>query len=137
MSGTTANHKKLLARPRLVKQRAVVTNNLLMRLAHVVCLCRMDQVWQSPVRIRGLMAFGLVVWMLWGDSAAQAQNVAIEPRPSVRITRTDEAITIDGRLDEPAWETAEVIRDFRQQEPPAGTSGRCASNRENRVPPAV
>ncbi|QUV77710.1 carbohydrate binding family 9 domain-containing protein [Chloracidobacterium thermophilum] len=97
-----------------------MTNNLLMRLAHVVCLCRMDQVWQSPVRIRGLMAFGLVVWMLWGDSAAQAQNVAIEPRPSVRITRTDEAITIDGRLDEPAWETAEVIRDFRQQEPVEG-----------------
>lgn len=55
-----------------------------------------------------------------GDSAARAQNVAIESRPSIRITRTDEAITIDGRLDEPAWETAEVIRDFRQQEPVEG-----------------
>ncbi|QUV91770.1 carbohydrate binding family 9 domain-containing protein [Chloracidobacterium aggregatum] len=103
-----------------MKQRAVVTNTLLMRIAHVVSLCRPGWVWQKPARIRGLMAFGLVVWMAWGDSAARAQNVAIESRPSIRITRTDEAITIDGRLDEPAWETAEVIRDFRQQEPVEG-----------------
>jgi len=67
------------------------------------------------------MAFGLAAWMVWGHFAAWAQNVAIEPRPSVRITRTDEAIKIDGRLDEPAWETAEVIRDFRQQEPFEGS----------------
>ena len=33
---------------------------------------------------------------------------------------TSEKITIDGRLDEPAWQTAEMTRDFKQQDPREG-----------------
>lgn len=37
-----------------------------------------------------------------------------------RAERVEGSITLDGRLDEPAWERAPVIRDFRQIEPVQG-----------------
>lgn len=58
---------------------------------------------------------------MWSGAAAFGQNVSTAMRPSVRITRAEEPITVDGRLDEPAWDKAEVIRDFRQQEPFEGS----------------
>ncbi|MFQ3580894.1 MAG: DUF5916 domain-containing protein [Chloracidobacterium sp.] len=69
-------------------------------------------VWRCLVALIGIVASGQL---------GKGQNVALESRPSVRITRTDEPMTVDGRLDEPAWQTAEVIRDFRQQEPFEGS----------------
>ncbi|MBI3933534.1 MAG: carbohydrate binding family 9 domain-containing protein [Acidobacteria bacterium] len=38
------------------------------------------------------------------------------------VVRTDAKLTIDGRLDEPAWQTAPVITDFTQKQPDEGQS---------------
>ncbi|MGQ9897853.1 MAG: DUF5916 domain-containing protein [Acidobacteriota bacterium] len=101
-----------------------MNNILLMCITRIVRLCRLglDSLWRKAVRTSGfavgLMHLGVAVWVGGiGHPTTWAQNVAVESRPSVQITQTDEVIVIDGRLDEPAWETTEVIRDFRQQEP--------------------
>lgn len=39
---------------------------------------------------------------------------------TMRAVKTDQSMTIDGRLDEPAWIKAHVISDFVQQEPKPG-----------------
>ena len=40
--------------------------------------------------------------------------------PELRAVPISEVITLDGRLDEPAWQTAPVADDFRQREPDQG-----------------
>jgi hypothetical protein len=56
--------------------------------------------------------------------AAQAQNSGTSNstagRGSIRITRAASEIKIDGVLDEPAWDSADSITEFRQQEPNEG-----------------
>src|SRR5262245_39277929 len=47
-----------------------------------------------------------------------AQNA--HPIPSLRAQRVDVPPTIDGRLNDPAWRTAEVAGDFHQFEPHEG-----------------
>lgn len=42
------------------------------------------------------------------------------PRPSVRAVSFEGEITVDGRLDEAVWQSAEVIDDFVQQKPDQG-----------------
>lgn len=42
------------------------------------------------------------------------------PRPSVRAVRAASPITIDGRIDEPAWEAADPMTRFIQSEPNIG-----------------
>ncbi|MBK7367004.1 MAG: carbohydrate binding family 9 domain-containing protein [Candidatus Eisenbacteria bacterium] len=42
----------------------------------------------------------------------------------VRATRTAQPILLDGRLDEPVWNTAEAFSDFKQKEPDQGASTR-------------
>ena len=42
------------------------------------------------------------------------------PRPSMRAVRTASPIVIDGRLDEPAWDLADVATDFVQSQPQPG-----------------
>ena len=42
------------------------------------------------------------------------------PRPELRAGRLTEALSIDGVLDEPAWQTAEFVDDFTQVEPVEG-----------------
>ncbi len=44
-----------------------------------------------------------------------------EGKPKVTLSRTSDPINLDGVLDEPAWQNAEIIRNFRQQEPYEGT----------------
>jgi hypothetical protein len=43
-----------------------------------------------------------------------------DPRPEVVAVRTNETLRIDGRLDEPAWQTAQPINALTQVEPRAG-----------------
>lgn len=42
------------------------------------------------------------------------------PRPTMRPTRTDARIEVDGRIDEAAWSAAEPLTDFVQQLPSTG-----------------
>ena len=44
-----------------------------------------------------------------------------EERPSAEAVRTADRITVDGRLDEPAWMTAPPVTDFWQVDPDEGT----------------
>ncbi len=64
-----------------------------------------------------LLTVSLVILFIWSEAVVAGQNIATTMRPSVRLTSTEEPITVDGRLDEPAWAKAEVIDEFRQQEP--------------------
>jgi hypothetical protein len=54
--------------------------------------------------------------------AAAAQPIQVEtaPRPVARATRTSEPIVIDGRLDEPAWLSADSLGGFIQSQPDVG-----------------
>jgi len=51
---------------------------------------------------------------------AQIDFAAIRATKKLEAVRTDDPIVLDGRLDEPAWATAPVGRDFYQQEPVEG-----------------
>ena len=51
---------------------------------------------------------------------AMMQQAPPTPRPAVAIPRVEAAATIDGRLDEPVWQQAAVLKDFRQYEPVDG-----------------
>jgi hypothetical protein len=51
-------------------------------------------------------------------AATLAQNASA--RPSVRAAQTSEAPSIDGVLDEIAWQAAEIVDSFTQQEPHEG-----------------
>jgi len=53
-------------------------------------------------------------------SAQQAQAPAGPSRPIVPAQRAMEAIQVDGRLDEAAWTTAEVVSGFTQVDPEEG-----------------
>lgn len=48
-----------------------------------------------------------------------------EPR-TLAATPTDEAVSVDGRLDEAAWQMADVATGFRQFEPDAGRAASSA-----------
>ncbi len=52
-------------------------------------------------------------------AAPQAPRADTLPRPTLRVLRTAEPITIDGRLDEAAWLLAEPATDWVQQVPNA------------------
>jgi hypothetical protein len=54
--------------------------------------------------------------------AVTAYPVSVEaaPRPTSRATRTAMPITLDGRLDEAAWQTADSITHFVQSQPAPG-----------------
>jgi len=46
---------------------------------------------------------------------------AVAQRTTIRATAIPTAVTLDGRLDEPFWATADSIDDFRQREPIEGS----------------
>ena len=64
-----------------------------------------------------VLLLSAATWCLPARAAAQSAE-----RPSVRGTRTTDAPRLDGNLNEPAWETAELVDDFTQQEPNLGES---------------
>jgi hypothetical protein len=83
-------------------------------------------------KIAGLLA--LLVWSAlpttsFGQEAAALPPAAARrypidpetaPRPSMRPTRTNARIEIDGRIDEAAWAQADALTDFVQQLPNTG-----------------
>jgi hypothetical protein len=83
-----------------------------------------------PVPTLGLMlGLALSPGIQGPPSALQAQmfldrpEAGGQPQPSARAVRALQAsgsIVLDGRLDEPSWSEAPVIRDFRQIEPVQG-----------------
>lgn len=58
-------------------------------------------------------------------AAQSAATGTASDRPTATAIRLDpdEQITIDGRLDEPSWERAEPVTDFKQSEPRNGEPG--------------
>ena len=54
------------------------------------------------------------------DTAQVVEDLDAAPRPTATIRRSPGPIQIDGTLDEPAWEAAEVISEFIQQRPRDG-----------------
>jgi len=56
---------------------------------------------------------------------------AFSSTPELRAVSISEPIILDGRLDEPAWQTAQVANDFRQREPDEGE--RASQSTEVRV----
>ena len=56
---------------------------------------------------------------------AKAQTVSqdIDQRRSVEALRIESEIVIDGEMDEPDWQRAQVATDFIQQEPVMGEPG--------------
>jgi len=69
--------------------------------------------WRFPTCV-GLLS------MLLAASAAEAQT-APETTKLARATFTSTAPVIDGRVDDRVWETAEVVSDFVQKDPVAGS----------------
>ena len=65
-----------------------------------------------PCACADLIAYGMVAL----SAAQQPDHLAVES-PVARARRTTESIRIDGRLDEPAWQTADSIGPLRQREP--------------------
>ncbi len=49
-----------------------------------------------------------------------ARTGIAQTRVSIQATRTSDAIHVDGRLDEPAWASAPILRHFRQLDPDEG-----------------
>jgi hypothetical protein len=47
-------------------------------------------------------------------------DVETAPRPEAWASLVEQPITIDGRLDEPAWQAATPISDFVQSQPRVG-----------------
>jgi hypothetical protein len=62
--------------------------------------------------------------LILAAAPARAQQVATTgARPELRAAAVNAgAIKLDGRLDEPAWRTAQAVGDFRQREPLEGTA---------------
>jgi len=67
-------------------------------------------------RVRAWVFFAACLFALPAVSAAQSSR----ERPSIRAVATSEPPSIDGVLDEAAWQTADVVDTFVQQEPREG-----------------
>jgi len=66
-----------------------------------------------------LCVLSCLLWIVAAaSSSASAQvELATSPERSATATRAGQAPKIDGTLDDPIWQTAPVISDFRQREP--------------------
>ncbi|HWP37904.1 MAG TPA: DUF5916 domain-containing protein [Gemmatimonadales bacterium] len=72
---------------------------------------------------RAIVVTSVLTWPLaaqQGDPGPQLIDPERAPRPEMRITRAEGRITVDGRLDEAAWDRATPITDFIQAQPNTG-----------------
>jgi hypothetical protein len=60
--------------------------------------------------------------LLQGGSAATKAQVETRETETAIAVRVDHAPKLDGTLDDPLWQSAKPIREFRQQEPYEGQS---------------
>jgi hypothetical protein len=71
-----------------------------------------------------LRKFGLVVLtVILQIAAASAQQKLESTNRTIQATRTTENISINGVMDEPAWQTATPVSDFIQTDPDEGKPG--------------
>src|SRR5262245_50819914 len=75
------------------------------------CASREVLVWTS-------VALGLGLKALPADG--QAAPPASGGRARIEAVRSEQALRVDGQLDEPIWQRAQFIRDFVQREPREG-----------------
>src|SRR5687768_8042827 len=68
--------------------------------------------------------FSLTITILWILLTVNAQEIENFPPPPVApviyATETKANISVDGKLNEPAWQQAAVIKDFFRMEPRQG-----------------
>lgn len=76
-----------------------------------------------PLLCRSLLLACAICVLCVHDAAAQ-QPPTPEQAPRLRATRAESAIVLDGRLDEPVWQRAEVLRSFTQVEPNTGEAAK-------------
>lgn len=73
-----------------------------------------------PLRsLMGQLEMALACLAICATAAAQQPPMG-EAIPRLRASRVAEPLRLDGRLDEPVWQQAEVLRQFTQVEPDAG-----------------
>jgi hypothetical protein len=62
----------------------------------------------------------VILLLFAAGTAAAQQPPTADSAPRLRATRADNGIVLDGRLDEPVWQRAEVLTSFTQVEPDLG-----------------
>ena len=72
-----------------------------------------------PCWPRRWLCFALAAWAVASNGFAQTSPLAETPA-SLRARRALAPLLIDGRLDEPSWQSADAAGDFRQYEPAEG-----------------
>ena len=72
-----------------------------------------------PCRPRLWLCVALAAWSIPVDGFAQTVTLAEAPA-SLSAQRALAPLLIDGRLDEPSWQSADAAGDFRQYEPNEG-----------------
>ena len=76
--------------------------------------------YRARARIGGLLVGTVLAVLVTISSTLTAQQAAVEDRKAVVAIFTDAEITIDGELNEPAWQTAQIATDFIQRAPAEG-----------------
>src|SRR5256885_11888003 len=67
-----------------------------------------------------LLAFGLTTNTFAQSAAPDLSPGHQLPSPTAVAVRTDERITLDAVFDEPSWELAHAVTEFRQRDPQEG-----------------
>ncbi|MBI4463308.1 MAG: carbohydrate binding family 9 domain-containing protein, partial [Acidobacteria bacterium] len=76
---------------------------------------------ESRADLRTLGRILVALSFLAAPRAGWSQSVPTHNKKIAYAKRTESKITIDGALTEPAWQTAEPLKDFIQREPTEGT----------------
>ncbi|HEY7680846.1 MAG TPA: carbohydrate binding family 9 domain-containing protein, partial [Terriglobia bacterium] len=71
-------------------------------------------------RLWCFLRHALAVFLLCLPNGLHGQEPAENGRKSIAAVFTDSKITIDGELDEPAWQSAQPAKDFIQRDPNTG-----------------
>ena len=72
------------------------------------------------VRWRHVLVWAVMGWSTASTFGSQLDAASADQEKKITASRIQQAIVIDGTLDEPQWELAKPIRDFFQQEPSNG-----------------
>ncbi len=80
----------------------------------------MKRIRLQPAAVTAWLAAWVVSAAHTQSSSQTEQGTSEAPRPSLAASRVEQPVTLDGRLDEPAWSGAEVGSNFVTREPLAG-----------------
>lgn len=80
-----------------------------------------EQLLPQPVQFSGwLFNLCLLLFQLSGANAAAPPAKGESARMSAEATRIDHSPRLDGTLNDPLWQSAKPITEFRQREPHEG-----------------